>query len=515
MEKAIPILRNDKLSYRQENATHIIVAGTPTWNLWLQNAKVFVVEHELGTFTARKERAGNRRGSEYWRAYYRCQGTLHRMYIGKTEEVTLVSLDETMKRLVEKSRVSGEAVTPEIPAISLVQAHRRIEYSRKPVTRTRQQKEKHPPSHRNSPVLLKTKFSVPAVIRPHVIARPRLYQQLEQVVKYKLSLVSASAGFGKTTLLSTWLSTSQKTFSCPVAWLSLDEGDNDSTVFWTYCIAALNMVQQEIGNSALELLSSTQPVSISTVLTVLINALSTLSDHCILVLDDYHFIKNSAIHESMAFFLDHLPPQMHLLLTTRADPDLPLDRLRVRNELLEMRTKDLRFTLQEATEFLQQTMGLMLTDQAFPERLPILHQRASYWYEENDLLREAIEHATIAADVERVALLVEQFFDATIWSYSEMTTLRRWLIPLPEYVIRSRPRLCILQAWLLEYSLGYHAMERDAASHTHALAETYLQNAQQQLASLDTSSKVQAMRGEIAALFSLLFFAKGEFMRVG
>jgi len=651
MTQTIPILRDGILTYQQQNITHSIVAGTPAWEIWLRDAKTFVVEHELGAFTARKERAGNRRGREYWRAYYRCQGTLHRMYIGKTEEITLVCLYEVMQLLVERSQASNDSLGSGTLATSHIQAHHRI-------TRVEPQEKKHVPSRHKHLVLLKTKLSKPLLVRPHTIARPRLYQQLQQVIKYKLALISASAGFGKTTLLSTWLATSTAreniqrdsvdtqeilayTLSTPAAWLSLDEGDNDSTLFWTYCIAALNTIQQGIGDSALALLSSTQPVSIYTVLTVLMNTLSTLSDHIILVLDDYHFIKTSAIHEAMTFLLDHLPPQLHLLLTTRTDPDLPLDRLRVRHELLEMRTTDLRFTTQEATEFLQQTMGLMLPDdainmlaaktegwvaalqlaalslqgqedipdaitaftgehrhmfeylakevftyqtdtvqafllhtctlermnaslcnaltqqsdsqamlrvleqknlfvvpldnagewyryhhlfaealrkfayQTFPEHLPILHQRASYWYETNGLLREAIEHAIIAADVERVAQLVEQFFDATIWSYSQMTTLQRWLTPLLESVIRSRPRLCILQAWILQYSLGHRAVGHDDASHVHTLTEAYLQDAQQQLASYDKNPKVQAMRGEIAALFSLLFFARGEFMRVG
>ncbi len=365
MTQSTPVLRDGILTYQQQNVTHTIVVGTPLWESWLRDAKAFIVEHELGTFTARKERAGNRRGREYWRAYYRCHGTLHRVYIGKTEEITLASLAETMNLLVERSQARDEVMALSVSDTPSLQAHYRISRSHKHSTRNELQEKKDTLSRRNHLVLLKTKFSVPTVTRPHVVARPRLYQQLQQVVKYKLSLVSASAGFGKTTLLSTWLAATQKTFpytfATPVVWLSLDEGDNDSTLFWTYCIAALNAIQQGIGNSALELLSSTQPVSIYTVLTVLMNALSTLSDHFILVLDDYHFIKTSAIHEAMTFLLDHLPPQMHLLLMTRTDPDLPLDRLRVHHELLEIRATDLRFTTKEATEFLQQTMGLMLT----------------------------------------------------------------------------------------------------------------------------------------------------------
>ncbi len=650
MTQTIPILRDGILTYQQQNITHSIVAGTPAWEIWLRDAKTFVVEHELGAFTARKERAGNRRGREYWRAYYRCQGTLHRMYIGKTEEITLVCLYEVMQLLVERSQASNDSLGSGTLATSHIQAHHRI-------TRVEPQEKKHVPSRHKHLVLLKTKLSKPLLVRPHTIARPRLYQQLQQVIKYKLALISASAGFGKTTLLSTWLATSTAreniqrdsvdtqeilayTLSTPAAWLSLDEGDNDSTLFRTYCIAALNTIQQGIGDSALALLSSTQPVSIYTVLTVLMNTLSTLSDHIILVLDDYHFIKTSAIHEAMTFLLDHLPPQLHLLLTTRTDPDLPLDRLRVRHELLEMRTTDLRFTTQEATEFLQQTMGLMLPDdainmlaaktegwvaalqlaalslqgqedipdaitaftgehrhmfeylakevftyqtdtvqafllhtctlermnaslcnaltqqsdsqamlrvleqknlfvvpldnagewyryhhlfaealrkfarQVFPEHLPILHQRASYWYETNGLLREAIEHAIIASDGERVAALIEQCVDASIWTYGEMATLQRWFAALSEEVVRSRPQLCILQAWMLQYSLWYGAVEHETARVTLDKAEARLHDAQQQFIAEDESSTTQAMRGEIAALFSVLFFTRNEVPRV-
>ncbi len=152
--------------------------------------------------------------------------------------------------------------------------------------------------------------------------------------------------------------------------------------------------------------------------------------------------------------------------------------------------------------------------QSFSEHLSTLHQRASYWYEANGSLREAIEYAIVAADVERVAALIEQRVDASIWTYGEMATLQRWFASLPEWVVRSRPQLCILQAWMLQYSLWYSAVEHETARVTLDKAEARLYDAQQQLVVEDESSTTQAMRGEIAALFSVLFFTRNEVPRV-
>jgi LuxR family maltose regulon positive regulatory protein len=181
----------------------------------------------------------------------------------------------------------------------------------------------------------------------------------------KLMLVSAPAGFGKTTLLTEWLAAGPAVPAGQrlVAWLSLDRGDNDPVSFWAYVIAALRKVAPGAGESALALLHALQQPPIETVLTALLNDLATIGAEIVLVLDDYHVIDGPEVQDGMAFLLDHLPPQLHVVIASRADPALPLARLRARGELVEIRAADLRFTTDEAAAYFNETMGLQLTAQ--------------------------------------------------------------------------------------------------------------------------------------------------------
>ena len=179
----------------------------------------------------------------------------------------------------------------------------------------------------------------------------------------KLVLVSAPAGFGKTTLLTEWLAARPAALAGQqsTAWLSLDRGDNDLASFWSYVIAALRTVASGVGESALALLDAPQPPAIEMVLTTLINDLGAVAGEIVLVLDDYHVIDAREVQDGMAFLLDHLPPRLHVVIATRADPALPLARLRARGELAEIRAAELRFTADEAAEYLNEMMGLQLT----------------------------------------------------------------------------------------------------------------------------------------------------------
>jgi LuxR family maltose regulon positive regulatory protein len=178
-----------------------------------------------------------------------------------------------------------------------------------------------------------------------------------------LTLVSAPAGFGKTTLLTEWLAAGPAAPANErlVAWLSLDRADNDPASFWTYVIAALRTVASEVGESALALLQAPQPPPIETVLTALLNDLSAAAGEIVLVLDDYHVIDARDVQDGMAFLLDHLPPGLHVVIASRADPGLPLARWRARGELVEIRAAELRFTPDEAAVYLNEMMGLQLT----------------------------------------------------------------------------------------------------------------------------------------------------------
>ena len=210
--------------------------------------------------------------------------------------------------------------------------------------------------------LLETKLYVPRP-RRDLVPRPRLAERLDRGSASTLMLVSAPAGFGKTTLLAEWLAAGP---AAPAdqrlaAWLSLDRGDNGLASFWTYVIAALRTAAPGVGENALALLQAPGAPPIETLLTTLLNDLSAVAGDIMLVLDDYHVIDARDVQDGMAFLLDHLPPGLHVVIVGRADPVLPLARWRARGELTEIRAAELRFTPEEAAAYLNETMGLQLT----------------------------------------------------------------------------------------------------------------------------------------------------------
>lgn len=218
--------------------------------------------------------------------------------------------------------------------------------------------------------LLATKLYIPS--HPYrLVSRPRLIEQLNEGLQRKLILVSAPAGFGKTTLLSEWLSNCQR----PVAWLSLDNGDSDPARFLTYLVTAMQKIAPEIGEGVLGALQSPHLPPIASILAVLLNSISTISDDFVLVLDDYHLIDDPSIDQALTFLLEHLPSQMHLVIATREHPDLPLSRLRAKGHLAEVNAVDLRFSAAEASEFLNQVMELNLET----EVVEALESRTEGW----------------------------------------------------------------------------------------------------------------------------------------
>jgi LuxR family transcriptional regulator, maltose regulon positive regulatory protein len=428
-------------------------------------------------------------------------------------------------------------------------------------------------------VLLVTKLARPSV-GADLVPRPRLTNQLQLGIQHPLTLIAAPAGFGKTTLLSTWLE------HAPLrsAWISLEHDDDDLTRFWSYLFTALARVHPGSGASALGLLqaSTLAPLPpIESVLTAWINAHATLPEEVALVLDDYHLITEQSIHRSLTFLLDHLPRQLHLIMATRANPPLPLARMRTRGHLTEIRVADLRFTAEETAAFLTRGLGLELSDgdiaaleartegwiaglqlaalsmqehkdipgflkaftgshryiidylveevlarqpelvqtfllqtailerlqgslceavvgvmrepggeasgqamleqleqanlflmpldderlwyryhQLFAEALrhrlqrkhaalvPELHRRASAWYEQQGLTRDAVHHALAASDFAQAARLIEQAFNSLV-RRGEIATLQRWVAALPDELVRSNIEIAVLQGWLL------------------------------------------------------------------
>src|SRR5919206_4167498 len=210
--------------------------------------------------------------------------------------------------------------------------------------------------------LLETKLYVPQA-HPNLVPRLRLSERLKEGLGRKLTLISAPAGFGKTTLLSEWRMIHLGS-EYPLAWVSLEEADNNLTRFLSYLVGALRAIEADVGEAILASLRSPQPQPIESLLTGLVNEISEIPKDFALVLDDYHLIANEVVHETIVFLLDHLPPQAHLVIASRTDPPLPLARLRARGQLTELRATDLRFTPEEAAVFLRGATGLDLPEES-------------------------------------------------------------------------------------------------------------------------------------------------------
>jgi LuxR family transcriptional regulator, maltose regulon positive regulatory protein len=230
--------------------------------------------------------------------------------------------------------------------------------------------------------ILATKLFIPSP-RPEIVLRTRLIERLNERLQHTpgVTLVSAPAGFGKTTLVSAWIAALtpgplplEEGSGVRMAWLSLDEGDNDPARFLVYLVAALRTVAPKVGEATLGALQSSQPPPTDVLLTALLNDLTT-QGAVVLVLDDYHVIESQPIDEALTFFVDHLPPQLQLVIATREDPPLPLARLRARGQLTELRASDLRFTPSEAADFLNEAMSLNLS----VEDIAALETRTEGW----------------------------------------------------------------------------------------------------------------------------------------
>jgi LuxR family transcriptional regulator, maltose regulon positive regulatory protein len=281
--------------------------------------------------------------------------------------------------------------------------------------------------------VLATKLFVPPP-RPHAVLRPRLVERLNETngSGCALTLVSAPAGFGKSTLLSEWIK--ERAGNDPnlrFAWLSLDEGDNDPSRFLLYLAAALHGVDASCGADAMAALHSPQPPSAESILTDLINEIDGVAGRIILVLDDYHAVHSGQVDDELAFLLEHLPGRMRLVIATREDPNLPLARMRARGELTELRAADLRFSPGEAADFLGRVMGLELT----AEDIAALENRTEGWI----------------AGLQLAALSMKGQEDIAAFIHSFTGSHRFVLDYLAEEVLRHQPEG--IQAFLLRTSL--------------------------------------------------------------
>jgi LuxR family transcriptional regulator, maltose regulon positive regulatory protein len=302
--------------------------------------------------------------------------------------------------------------------------------------------------------ILTTKLYMPPP-RPNAVLRSRLIARLNAGMHRKLTLIAAPAGFGKTTLVSAWLaartedrglrteavssslSPQPSALSIRVAWLALDEADNDSTRFLTYLVAALQRVAADIGAGMSGMLQSAQPPPTELILTTLLNDMSTLPDDVVLVLDDYHVIDTTSVDTAITFLLEHLPPNMHLVMTTREEPALPLARLRARDQLTELRDTDLRFSAAEAAEFLNRVMALNLSAEA----IAALEERTEGWI----------------AGLQLAALSMQGQHDTTSFIHSFTGSSRYIIDYLAEEVLERQPdavRTFLLRTSILERMCG-------------------------------------------------------------
>ncbi|BCL83736.1 LuxR family transcriptional regulator [Ktedonobacteria bacterium brp13] len=343
----------------QERTCVPLESESRRWKQWLSQVSSFTFQSKDGThFTALKER--RTRGGAYWTAYRKVQGKFKCKYLGVPQEITLSRLERVSAALAERERqpVSSRTFLPGLPAF-LDQNGPEIALS--------DQAQKH---------LLETKFFVPTSLHT-LLARPRLTSLLDEGIRRQLTLVSAPAGFGKTSLLAHWVhSLSQRTLeNQKVAWVSLDVADKSAVQFWTYVLTALERSEPGIAISALQMVQNPHIPALEEILTTFINVLSQATNQYVLILDDYYLADEQAIHTSLNYLLEHQPPQLHLILLTRIDPPLNLSRLRVRGQMLEIRTDQLRCTTEEAAAFLKEIMGIKLA----PEMLHEMIARTEGW----------------------------------------------------------------------------------------------------------------------------------------
>src|SRR5260370_17579309 len=213
--------------------------------------------------------------------------------------------------------------------------------------------------------LLANKFFMPVASHP-LISRPRLTALLDESLKYPLMLISGRAGFGKAMLLSAWGQALPASTSL-VAWVSLDEEDNDPQLFWTYVLAALDIDQSQRFTSLLKYLQSPQAPPLKAILTMVINLLLESTQHFVLILDDYHVITEQQVHTTLSYLVEHLSPQFHIILSTRTDPPLSLSLLRSRQRVLEVHTEQLRCTTEETRAFFQKAIGIQLSQETIQD----------------------------------------------------------------------------------------------------------------------------------------------------
>src|SRR6266702_3667952 len=424
-------------------------------------------------------------GDGYWYAYRRQGKRTAKKYAGRTADLSAARLEQ-MARVLGYSPEQGNQDTAngdareagdgrEWPATDLAGQHH---HSRS--------------SSRETPLLV-PKFQLPP-LHPSLVPRERGLSLLDRALEHRLTLVSAPAGYGKTTLVRQWVAerSTQPQFP-PVAWVSLDGGDNDPVRFWRYLMTACQVFGDHVAREALALLRSMpQPpfeASLTeTALTVFLNALAHCERGGILVLDDYHAITSLRIHQTMTFFLAHLPADMHVIMITRSDPPFSLAGLRARNDLCDVRSSDLRFSPEETAAFLQHTLPVPLA----PEIESLVHASLEGWAAGLRLLLMALRESRAPLEIEPLLQVfaggkpaLQDYFLTEVFTilqephaFSQATgyhTLYTWLEQLPEALLASSPALCLGYARALLYQADAWRLSQA----TFALLEKLFQMAEE------------------------------------
>lgn len=357
---------------------------------WLEQIASFAFHSRWGMhYTVRKQQV--QRGSNYWYAYRRLHGRIVKRYLGRTTDLTLTRLEE-IARLLERTSESRQS-------------------SFKRDRETSSSESVLPISNVGivAPPLLLSKLSPPR-LHPFLLERSHLFALLDVGREGPLTLISAPAGFGKTTLVCQWMAARRTQLDFPpVAWITLETADNDPLRFWRYLIAACQAFQVDLQEvqAALRAVTPQPPyvaASLETVLTALLNALAQSPSHAILVLEEYHAITAQAIQETVAFFLDHLPISIHVIIIARSNPPFSLARLRGRNLLCEIRTADLRFSQEETGVLLHHALPFALEDATIQH----LHTQMQGWGAGLHLIKLALQKSTTREEGEQIAALVSQ-----------------------------------------------------------------------------------------------------------
>jgi len=391
----MPRYTPSQLRWSEQAQSYVLSIGdqTSTQALssdWLEQIASFSFHSRRGMhYTVRKQRV--QRGNSYWYAYRRLHGRIVKRYLGRTADLTLARLEE-IARLLESTSGSRQRSLQPDQEMALPQPAPHVSYA----------EDAAPPSPVAALPLLLSKLSPPR-LHAFLLDRSRLFVLLDAGRECHLTLLSAPAGFGKTTLVCQWMTARRASLDFPpVAWVSLETSDNDPVRFWRYLIAACQTFQVDLAQVHSALTSTTPqppflPASLETVLTALLNALAQCPSGGILVLEDYHVIAEHSIHETISFFLDHLPATLHLIMITRSDPPFSLARLRASNDLYEVRTADLRFSQEETTILLHHSLPFPLEASTIQR----LHAQLEGWGAGLHLVKLALQRTTTPAQGEQ------------------------------------------------------------------------------------------------------------------